>query len=339
MMFGETAAIQNYAVRMITINLQGVSADRFVDDQFGVLVQGNIEEKQLPSDQLNATYSTPVRSSVVVTTPPTFYVPTASAELTDNTTTRHRYGGSLILDYTSDFVDVKFFNLYDQKKDSSITRDNTTQFNSREFFDQVFVNQTKTDQRTNSLQALFKIGGTELPVSLSYTKSDSHAPNGLEFDFYQTGVQSTPQGYALTYGTPLNLINAMGVFNPGNPSSYLNNIQISNADLVDATYDAKLDWKIPFKLSDYISGKISLGGKYHSVNRTSIGSQEQEYLQYGDGSGSRLAIQAFIRKSLPGSCGTNGCWCQPERHFCLSFRGSELLKNRYFRISYRAELV
>ena len=170
----------------------GSVGDRFADDQFGVLVQGNIEEKQLPSDQLNATYSTPVRSSVVVTTPPTFYVPTASAELTDNTTTRHRYGGSLILDYTSDFVDVKFFNLYDQKKDSSITRDNTTQFNSREFFDQVFVNQTKTDQRTNSLQALFKIGGTELPVSLSYTKSDSHAPNGLEFDFYQTGVQSTP---------------------------------------------------------------------------------------------------------------------------------------------------
>ena len=284
----------------------GSAGDRFVDDQIGVLVQGNIEEKQLPSDQLNATYSTPVRSSVVVTNPPTFYVPTATTELTDNTTTRHRYGGSLILDYTSDFVDAKFFTLYDQKKDSSITRDNTTQFDSREFFDQVFVNQTKTDQRTNSLQALFKIGGTELPVSLSYTRSDSHTPNGLEFDFYQTGVQSTPQGNALTYGTPLNLINAMGVFNPGNPNSYLNNIQISSADLVDATYDAKVDWKIPFKLSDNISGKISLGGKYHSVNRTSIGSQEQEYMQYGDGSGTRLAIQNSYANLFPGLAGLTG---------------------------------
>src|SRR5208283_510267 len=109
-----------------------------------------------------------------------------------------------------------------------------------------------------------------------------------------------------TYGIPLNLINAMGVFNPGNPSSYLNNIQISNADLVDATYDAKLDWKIPFKLSDNISGKISLGGKYHSVNRTSIGNQEQEYMQYGDGSGTRLAIQNSYVNLFPGLAGLTG---------------------------------
>ena len=35
----------------------GSASDRFLDDKVGVLVQGNIEEKQLPSDQLNATYN------------------------------------------------------------------------------------------------------------------------------------------------------------------------------------------------------------------------------------------------------------------------------------------
>ena len=250
----------------------GSVGDRFIDDKVGVLVQGNIEEKQLPSDQLNATYATPTASSLVKGA---FYVNTQSAELTDNNTQRHRYGASLILDYTSDLVDVKLFNVYTQKTDSSITRDNTTNFNSTEFYDQVLVNQTKTEQRTHSLQALFKLGGTELPVSLSYTKGDQHSPNGQEFDFYQTGVSTTPTGNALIYGVPLTLINSMGVFNPGDKNAFLNNIYVSNTDLTDESYDAKVDWKIPFKLSDYVSGKLMLGGKYHSVDRTSDGSRFQ----------------------------------------------------------------
>ena len=235
----------------------GSVGDRFFDDKLGVLIQGNAEQKQLPSDQLNATYATPTTSSLVKGA---YYINTSSAELTDNNTTRHRYGASMILDYASDFVDVKFFNVYDQKKDSNITRDNTTNFGSTEFFDQVFVNQTTTEQHTHSLQALFKFAGTELPISLSYTKGDSYTPDGMELDFYQTGVATTPKGNAVIYGTPLALINSMGVFNPSDKNSYLNNINVTNSNLSDALLDAKLDWKVPFKFSDNISGKISLAG-------------------------------------------------------------------------------
>ncbi|MGA9408320.1 MAG: TonB-dependent receptor [Bacteroidota bacterium] len=268
----------------------GSVGDRFADDKIGVLVQGNIEEKQLPSDQQNATYNSGQKSSVVANT---FFVQTASTELTDNTTQRHRYGGSLILDYASDLVNVKLFSVYEQKNDSNITRDNTTNFTSDEFYDQVFVNDTKTEQRTNSIQALFKLGGTELPISFSYNKSDSYTPNGMEFDFYQTGVATTPKLNQLAYGQPLPLINQMGVFAPGNVNSLLNNINVSNSNLSDADYDAKVDWKVPFKLSDYISGKLSVGGKYHSVDRTSAGSEFQYYMQYGDGAPTRNAVASF----------------------------------------------
>ena len=61
----------------------GSAGDRFADDKVGVLVQGNIEEKQLPSDQFNAGYNTPTKSSLVENT---FYVNTSSATLTDNST-------------------------------------------------------------------------------------------------------------------------------------------------------------------------------------------------------------------------------------------------------------
>ena len=270
----------------------GSAGDRFVDDQIGVLVQGNIEEKQLPSDQLNATYDTPVRSSVVVTNPPTFEVPTSSAELTDNTTKRHRYGGSLILDYKSDFVDVKFFNVYDQKNDSNITRNYSTDFASNSFTDQIFVSDTKTEQRTHSLQALFKIGGTELPISLSYTKGDQHTPFGQEFDFIQSLTGTAIPGAALAYGQPSALVSDMGVMRAS--QSVLWGIEETNTNLTDASYDAKVDWKVPFKLSEDFSGKLSVGAKYHDVDRSSDNSRLYYDVQFGGSKGRRQDLIAAI---------------------------------------------
>ncbi|MGA9405943.1 MAG: TonB-dependent receptor [Bacteroidota bacterium] len=263
----------------------GSAGDRFADDKIGVLVQGNIEEKQLPSDQFNATYNSGIKSSVVANT---FYVNTASAELTDNSIKRHRYGGSLILDYTSDLVDVKFFNVYDQENDSTITRDNTTYFTQNSFEDQIFVSDTKTEQRTNSIQALFKLGGTELPVSLSYTKGDQHTPNGQEFDFTE-GLTGKPiPGAALAYGQPSSLVNDMGLMTPAN--SVLWDIFETNANLTDASYDAKIDWKVPFTVSEYLSGKLSVGGKYHDVNRSSDNTRLYYDVQFGGSHGRRVNL-------------------------------------------------
>ena len=149
----------------------GSAGDRFVDDKFGVLIQGNIEEKQLPSNQLSASYATPIYNKAVNQ----FYVNTQQTDLTESNTTRHRYGASAILDYASDFVDVKLFNVYDQKSDSNISRGNITSFSSTQFQDQVFVSRTRTEQRSHSLQALFKFAGTELPISLC-TQKPTKAP-------------------------------------------------------------------------------------------------------------------------------------------------------------------
>ncbi len=266
--------------------ITGSISDRFLDDKVGVLFQGNLEKKQLPSDQFNATYATPIYD------PNTnqFSVSTQTAELTDNTTRRNRFGLSLILDYKSDLVNVKFYNVFDQKSDSNLTRDYTTQFVNRTFFNQVFINQTNTMQETHSLQALFKLGTTELPVSLSYTKSTQKVPNGLEFDFYQTGVASSPAASQLIYGVPSALINTMGVWNPSDANSWFNNMLTNNTNLRDEAYDAKIDWKVPFQLSDNFSGTISVGGKYHFVNRSSSNIQNYLYILFGAGAGNRLNL-------------------------------------------------
>jgi len=270
--------------------------DRFLSDKIGVLLQGNIEEKQLPSDQLNAGYDNASLSSTLANT---YYINTNSTTLSDIKTTRHRYGASLILDYTSDLADVKLFNVYDQKGDSTIQRDNKTEFESRDFHDQVYANYTKTEQETHSLQALFKLGETELPISLSYTKGTQHEPNAYEYDFFETAVATAPKGNQLIYAQPLALINAMGVLDPNNTNSTLYNLLRNNTDLTDESYDAKVDWKVPFKFSDSFSGRLSVGGKYHSVRRTSSNMQDYVYMWYGNGAENRRIIDTTFRNLFP----------------------------------------
>ncbi len=269
--------------------ITGSISDRFLDNKVGVLFQGNLEKKQLPSDQFNATYATPIYD------PNTnqFSVSTQTAELTDNTTKRNRYGLSLILDYESDLVNVKFYNVYDQKNDSILTRDYSTQFTSNSFYDQIFVNETKTAQETHSLQALFKLGSTELPVSISYTKGSQNVPAGLEADFYQTNV-TAPSASQLIYGTPSSLINTMGVMDATSPNTTFYNFLINNTNLTSEQYDGRIDWKVPFKLSDSFGGTISVGGKYHKMNRTSSNDRVYYNLLYGGSNFRRINLMNAI---------------------------------------------
>jgi hypothetical protein len=99
----------------------GSVSDRFFDDAIGVRLQLNAEDKALPSQQFNAGYDgvSPVSSLDPVTGQAVYSLTrkTNSARLTVDNLDRKRYGGSLILDYKSDFVDIIFFNIYNQKKD------------------------------------------------------------------------------------------------------------------------------------------------------------------------------------------------------------------------------
>ena len=271
----------------------GSVSNRFLDDHIGVLAQGSIELKQLPSDQFNAGYDVPTYDN----TAKQFYVTTNNAQLTASSVQRHRYGLSLILDYTSNLVDLKFFNVFDQKSDSNFTRDYTNQFASNSTLYQIFLNETTTKQRTHSLQALFKFGGTELPVSISYTKGEQNIPDGLQFDFLQSGM-STFTANQRIYAAPSDLINIQGVQDPS--KSTLWNLFHSDTKLLDESYDAKIDWKIPFKFSDLFSGNFSVGGKYHRTNRNSERERLYYNVQYGGSKGRRqrlIAAVPFLRGS------------------------------------------
>ncbi len=282
--------------------LAATGSSRFLDNKLGVLIQGNIEQKMLPTDQFNAAYAAPQVTTSVVNGDTTqySYMDTQSATLRETQTTRRRYAASVILDYASSLFDVKFYTVYDQKRDTTTTRSNQSTFLNSQYFYQIFSTDTKTEQRTHSLQLLFKPGDMQIPISLSYTRGDLRSPKGQQIDIYGFKPNDFPpiKEASTRFTQPSILMDYLGVQDP--QYSLLQEPWMIDNALTDQSYDAKVDWKVPFRVSDEFSGVLSVGGKYHSADRTSNRDQYGLYIQYGQGRGAREDLIAYLKATYPG---------------------------------------
>jgi len=267
--------------------ISGSVSNRFFDNALGIRLQLNAEDKTLPLQQFDAVYDdvSPI-TSIDYTTGErilTFVKKTNSAGLTVDNLDSKRYGGSMVLDYESDFVDILFLNTYNQKNDNDAKYENDINFQSTDglFFSNLYSSSRfKTEQRMHSLQSKFKLGGSELNVSLSYTKVNYSNP-GYDFHFQQYGPSDIIKPDELIFGNPAELMTAVAKYsNPNNSSLvYLN---VTDNFLNDNTYDAKIDYTVPFRISDSFSGKIFIGGKYHEMDRSKRGSSSYYDMRWID---------------------------------------------------------
>ena len=181
---------------------------------------------------------------------------------------RKKYGGSVVLDYESDLVDLKFFTIYTQKKDHDARFDFTMDFDELygmhnvDLFSSIYTIQDfTTEERTHALQAKFKFAGTELDASYAYTKSDY---NNSIYGFYSLQNNTFNNGvvYNITLPPqPISTLIASSYPLLDENHWYMPDIDYAHNFLNDNSNDIRLDYHIPFRMSDYLSGTISLGGK------------------------------------------------------------------------------
>jgi TonB-dependent receptor len=290
--------------------VSGSVSDRFLDDAIGVRLQLNAQDKTLPSQQFNGGYDGVSTQSKI--DPATgkavssLIRKTNSSRLTVDNLDRKRYGGSVILDYESNFVDLIFFNLYNQKKDHDERYDNNINFQATgdNLFSKLYgFSDFKTEERTHSLQSKFKFQGTELSTSLSYSKANYSNP-GYDFPFMQLGTPSLFGANAFTFADPKSLMATAGDNNPAN--MYLRNLDITDNSLNDNTYDARVDYHIPFKLSDAFSGKMSVGGKYHEFSRSNNGTSQYFNMEWGGSAPRQQAFIAWLKQNVNPAASMSG---------------------------------
>ena len=150
------------------------------------------------------------------------------------------------------------------------------------------------------MQSKFTFLGTELDVSFSYTKSNYNNP-GYDFPFVQGIATGIVNPNTLIYADPAYLINLVGADNPAYFS--MTNLDKTNNFLNDNSYDTKVDYNIPFKLSDSFSGKISVGGKYHKFDRNNYGNSIYFLMDFGDYPASIYFLKWFQQNVDPNASG------------------------------------
>ena len=273
-------------------------SDRFFEKKLGVNLRVDHERKEMPSQRFNGTYSgaywafqTGEGGDIVDSS---LNTRTQQVGLIDQQQIRTRTNGSLILDYKNDWWSIKFFNMFSQKNDDVLTRDNEYIFpvsgTPQNFTLNVTDAEWKTFTRTHTLQNTFRFGSSKIDVDLSATYAEAKE-NEQSFPFVEADDWGLNQN-SLVYRQPKEIMTEIG--GPDSlkiENSFLQQFNKASQSLIDKGYDIKADYELAFTLFDKISGKLKLGGKYHQLNRTSDGNGIYYDLQWG---GSVARRQTFL---------------------------------------------
>lgn len=256
----------------------GGISDRFFDKKLGISLKVSHEQKQMSSHRFSGGYSgaywnfdTNEAGEIIDSS---LLVRTQNAGFVDQQQTRKRTNGSLILDFKKEWWEVKFFNLFSQKNDDVLSRNNRYIFNpggSPSNF-ALSVNETawKTGTRINTLQNSFRFGSSKLDLDLSTTYA-KRTQEDQNFPFVEINDFGLDQNW-LVYRQPKDVMKTIG--GPDSlkiADTYLREFNMGDLILIDESYDVKLDYELSFSLFNSVFGKLQLGGKYHQLTRTSDG--------------------------------------------------------------------
>ena len=274
----------------------GGISDRFFDKKFGVSLKVSHEQKQMPSNRFNGRYSgaywnfdTNEAGDIVDSS---LLVRTQNAGFVDQSQTRKRTNASLIMDYKTDWWEVKFFNLFSQKNDDVINRSFnyifTPQGTPANYTTSVSATEWRTMTRIHTLQNTFRFGASKLDIDLSTTYAERNQDDQT-FPFIESNDWGIDQNW-LVYRQPVEAIDLVGGADSLSPEdSYLQRFDRGDLLLTDESYDARLDYELSYAFGS-VSGKLQLGGKYHQLTRTSSGTSRFSSFEWGGGRAQREAL-------------------------------------------------
>ncbi|MCK5795132.1 MAG: TonB-dependent receptor, partial [Anaerolineales bacterium] len=205
---------------------------------------------------------------------------------------RYRTGGSLLLDYSTDNIKVKFNNFYARMINDGVSRAHSANFTTGStLLNMSDASPVRTTQ-THSFHTTFKILGSELNFIAAYNLTKS-GNEGAYYNFGDTSQDPVPNHERL-FAQPSYLldefIDMTEVF-----ESTMVRMKKTEGELKDKTGSLQLDWKMPYRLGKNISGFIKVGGKYSSKNRSN--DIESKYIGFTGGQGS--LNQPVLKKLFP----------------------------------------
>lgn len=284
--------------------LTGSVGNRFFDNKLGVLVSAGIEQVDRSADEFSAGYdSNPTQEGDQLLT--------QNAELREIKRLRERSNGSLVLDYKTDFMKLKFNNIYSSRRDNIERRESKYLFNNSNYEYNVMDEFPEESFQLHSLGAEFKIASTTLAVDYSYSKSRSDRDRDLyHFEDNESLGAAPIGGQERIFAQPADLIRDHYNDVVKIEKSVVRWNEKENDIREDVTNTVNASWKIPYRFGG-VSGFLKVGGRYKKKIRSSNRTTTWTYFHGGIGDG-RMDIfynnvyPDFIRPVDVGSTNGNG---------------------------------
>ena len=295
-------------------------SNRFFNKRLGVNIKASREQKDRPQQSFTGNYS-----GITHWTNPsggTYYKQySTSFTLDDIQLHTTRSNADVILDYGNNWWDVKLFSLFAQKLDRETQRSNAFLWGQGADGDNIDMTMYSQEWITNNLmntfQNEFRFLNTKLDLALNLSIVNQRFNENYfpfeEVDYVNIDKNST------VWADPATLYNSPGyaTVRQGHPkASILKELHYDGQKLVDRNYGANLDYEIPYKITDFIDGKIKLGGKTYHLTRSNGENNDFLSFQYGGNPPNRKAMLTDFGIPSNNSAG-------------LGVNGSYLLDNSY----------
>ena len=259
----DVVALGSYNQLKSTVNNYNFVAsvsNRFLDNKLGIFAMGNFESR-IRSGNEREVETWFVKSDQSLTEPNPVWP--SKLFLLNTNRTRKRSGGTLVFDYRLNNGSIAFKNFISSGKD-----------NIQEFSQNYNVNERNVNFKTkdatydvltlnNLLKYEQQFGVFKVYGKLGHSFSKSSSPNDLSLNFLEfASLPGIPRNDASLH--PDSIVS----YHTYNPSSmYARNFNNWNRNTEQRQYEVSADVEWAFSLSEQVTGKIKVGGKYRRRNK------------------------------------------------------------------------
>ena len=238
----------------------GSVSNRFFEDKLGVYLQGNIEQRNRSSNQLNASYYVRNNAEVGIDNP----VYPSGFSLSNIFRNRQRYGATAVIDYRLKGGAIKFMNFYNQSK---TTADTYSDFYGITGNAHSYSAQRRADElgsMSNILGYEQRFGKWKVEAKISHSYSKSSTPNQMDVTYAQ-GNPVFPYPDSVNQSIPPYEVLDHAVVDDRN--TFLHRLIVRKSELEERQLESSLDLSYDYAISNQINGFIKFGGKYRYKKR------------------------------------------------------------------------
>ena len=233
-------------------------SNRYLSNKLGVQVSAYIDDYNRNSDVLSAGYAINEENQREEDDLTLADIDLRSAVIVDRVTDRQRKGAGLVLDYDLPFGSLLFNNFISNLSEDQVEMRNSLGLLGNQFSGTAAIRELSNTVLSNALQGEFDFSGISIDFSLSNSLSKQRRPGDLQMNIVAEQNQAAFSTTAEETSTPSEFLNSVEM----RDLLRVSRIFTTERDIKESAQDASLNVTIPYNITNNITGKIKLGGKY-----------------------------------------------------------------------------